>query len=102
MPIHWQSQQEYLYFLHKTKVHLDSSQHTRLYLEFGPIREKFRLLDLDSVIKCLFPFYSFYWQTCEKPDPNHLFLNEHKVYNCMENSISGCSYRRHFSNPNGQ
>ena len=38
MLIHWQSHQEYLNFLHETKVHLDSSQRTRLLLEFGPVR----------------------------------------------------------------
>ena len=30
MLVHWQSHQEYLNFLHETKVHLDSSQRTRL------------------------------------------------------------------------
>ena len=58
MLIHWQSHQEYLYFLHETKVHLDSSQRTRLHLEFGPVREKLRLLDLDPVMEYLSAFYS--------------------------------------------
>ncbi|EOS40109.1 hypothetical protein C808_01080 [Lachnospiraceae bacterium M18-1] len=30
MLIHWQFHQEYLHFLHETKIHLDSSQRTRL------------------------------------------------------------------------
>ena len=58
MLIHWQSHQEYLHFLHETKVHLDSSQRTRLRLEFGPVREKLRLLDLDPVREYLSAFYS--------------------------------------------
>jgi hypothetical protein len=58
MLIHWQSHQEYLSFLHETKVHLDSSQRTRFHLEFGPVREKLRLLDLDSVMEYLSAFYS--------------------------------------------
>lgn len=58
MLIHWQSHQEYLNFLHETKVHLDSSQRTRLLLEFGPVREKLRLLDLDPVMEYLSNFYS--------------------------------------------
>ena len=51
MLIHWQSHQEYLNFLHETKVHLDSSQRIRLQLEFGSVREKLRLLDLDPVME---------------------------------------------------
>ena len=58
MLIHWQSHQEYLNFLHETKVHPDSSQRTRLRLEFGPVREKLRLLDLDPVMEYLSAFYS--------------------------------------------
>lgn len=58
MLIHWQSHQEYLNFLHETKVHLDSYQRTRLLLEFGPVREKLRLLDLDPVMEYLYTFYS--------------------------------------------
>lgn len=58
MLIHWQSHQEYLYFLHETKVHLDSSQRTRLHLEFASAREKLRLLDLDPVMEYLSAFYS--------------------------------------------
>ncbi len=58
MLVHWQSHQEYLNFLHETKVHLDSSQRTRLRLEFDPVREKLRLLDLDSVMDYLSTFYS--------------------------------------------
>ena len=57
MLIHWQSHQEYLNFLHETKVHLDSSQRTRLHLGFGPVREKLRLLDLDPVMGYLSAFY---------------------------------------------
>ncbi len=52
-----QFHQEYLNFLHETKVHLDSSQRTRLRLRFGPVREKLRLLDLDSVTGYLSAFY---------------------------------------------
>ena len=58
MLIHWQSHQEYLNFLHETKVHLNSSQRTRLLLEFGSAREKLRLLDLDPVMAYLSAFYS--------------------------------------------
>ncbi len=58
MLIHWQSHQEYLNFLHETKVHLDSSQRTRLQLGFGSVREKLRLLDLDPVMGYLSAFYS--------------------------------------------
>lgn len=58
MLIHWQSHQEYLYFLHETKVHLDSSQRTRLHLEFDPVRKKLCLLDLDPVMEYLSAFYS--------------------------------------------
>lgn len=58
MLIHWQSHQEYLYFLHETKVHLDSSQRTRLRLEFASVREKLCLLNLDPVMRYLSQFYS--------------------------------------------
>lgn len=58
MLIHWQSHQEYLYFLHETKVYLDSSQRLRLRLEFGAVREKLRMLDLDPVMEYLSAFYS--------------------------------------------
>ena len=57
MLIHWQSHQEYLYFLHETKVHLDSSQRTRLHLEFGAVQEKLKLLDLDPAMAYLSGFY---------------------------------------------
>lgn len=58
MLIHWQSHQEYLFFLHETKVHLDSSQRTRLRLEFGTVWEKLRMLNLDPVMEFLSAFYS--------------------------------------------
>lgn len=58
MLIHWQSHQEYLYFLHETKVHLDSSQRTRLRLEFDTVQKKLKLLNLDSVMEYLSLFYS--------------------------------------------
>ena len=58
MLVHWQSHQEYLHFLHETKVHLDSSQRARLRLEFGAVREKLRLLDLDPVMDYISSFYS--------------------------------------------
>ena len=58
MLVHWQSHQEYLNFLHETKVHLDSSQRARLRLEFGAVRDKLRLLDLDPVMDYLSAFYS--------------------------------------------
>ncbi len=51
MLIHWQSHQEYLNFLHETKVHLDSSQRTRLQLEFQAVQDKLRLLNLDPVME---------------------------------------------------
>ena len=58
MLVHWQSHQEYLYFLHETKVHLDSSQRMRLHLEFDAAREKLRMLNLDPVMEYLSAFYS--------------------------------------------
>lgn len=58
MLIHWQSHQEYLYFLHEAKISFDSSQRLRLQSELAPVREKLRLLDLDSVMFYLEPFYS--------------------------------------------
>ncbi len=58
MLIHWQSHQEYLNFLHETKIHLDSSQRTRLHLEFQAVREKLRLLNLDPVMEYISSFYS--------------------------------------------
>lgn len=58
MLVHWQSHQEYLYFLHETKIHLDSSQRMRLHLEFDAVREKLRMLDLDPVMEYLSAFYS--------------------------------------------
>lgn len=57
MLIHWQSHQEYLFFLHETKLHLDSSRRKRLQFEFGSAREKLRLLDLDPVMGYLSAFY---------------------------------------------
>lgn len=57
MLIHWQSHQEYLGFLHETKVHLDSSQRTRLRLEFWDSREKMRMPDLDPAMQYLSGFY---------------------------------------------
>lgn len=58
MLIHWQSHQEYLNFLHEAKVHLDSSQRTRLCLEFGVAREKLKMLNLNPVMEYLSAFYS--------------------------------------------
>lgn len=58
MLIHWQSHQEYLHFLHETKVHLDPSQRTRLWLNLDPVRKKLRLLNLDPVMEYLSVFYS--------------------------------------------
>ncbi len=58
MLIHWQSHQEYLFFLHETKVHLDSSQLSRLHPEFGSARNKLLMLDLDPVMEFLSGFYS--------------------------------------------
>lgn len=58
MLIHWQSHQEYLAFLHETKVHLDSSQRIRLHSEFAAVREKLRILNLDPVMEDLSQFYS--------------------------------------------
>ena len=54
----WQSHQEYILFLHETKIHLDSSQRTRLTGEFAAAREKLRLLNLDPVMELLEPYYS--------------------------------------------
>lgn len=51
MLIHWQSHQEYLNFLHEAKIHLDSSQRTRIDLEFGAIQKKLRMLNLDLVME---------------------------------------------------
>lgn len=53
MLIHWQSHQEYLYFLHEAKVHFDSSQRSRPHLEFASVREKLHLLDLNPVMEYL-------------------------------------------------
>lgn len=66
MLIHRQSHQEYLFFLHETKVHLDSSQCTKLRLEFGAVREKLRLLDLDPVMEYLSSFYSHLGRPAKK------------------------------------
>ena len=54
----WQSHREYLHFVHGAKVHMDSSQRTRLHLEFGAAREKFRILNLAPVMEYLSQFYS--------------------------------------------
>ena len=53
---HWQSHQEYLFFLHEAKVNFDSSLRKRLSSEFASAREKLRLLDLDPVMVCSLPF----------------------------------------------
>ena len=58
MLIQWQSHREYLHFVHEAKVHMDSSQRTRLHLEFGAAREKLRILNLDPVMEYLSQFYS--------------------------------------------
>ena len=58
MLIYWQSHQEYLRFLHEAKISFDSSQRLRLQSELAPAREKLRLLNLDSVMLYLEPFYS--------------------------------------------
>ena len=55
---HWQSHQEYLFFLNEAKVNFDSSLRKRLSSEFASAREKLRLLNLDPVMKLLAPFYS--------------------------------------------
>ena len=55
---HWQSHQEYLFFLHEAKVNFDSSLRKRLSSELTSAREKLRLLDLDPVMELLAPFYS--------------------------------------------
>ena len=54
---HWQSHQEYLFFLHEAKVNSDSSLRKRLSTDFASAREKLRLLDLDPVMELLAPFY---------------------------------------------
>lgn len=58
MLIFWQSHKDYLFSLHETKVHFDSSQRSRLQLEFGPVREKLRLLNLGPAMEYLSSFYS--------------------------------------------
>lgn len=58
MLTYWQSHQEYLHFLHETKIHFDSSQRIRMSLEFQDVREKLRLLDLDPVMDYISAFYS--------------------------------------------
>lgn len=55
---HWQSHQEYLPFLHETKIHFDSSLRKRLSSKFASTRDQLRLLDLDPVMTHLAPFYS--------------------------------------------
>ena len=58
MLIHWQSHQDYLFFLHETKVHLGSSQRKRLHSEFASVRKKLQMLNLDPVMDYLSQFYS--------------------------------------------
>lgn len=55
---HWQSHQEYLFFLHEAKVNFDSSLRKRLSTELACSREKLRLLNLDPVLDLLRPSYS--------------------------------------------
>ena len=55
---HWQSHQEYLFFLHEAKVNFDSSLRKRLSFDLASAREKLRLLNLDPVLDLLSPFYS--------------------------------------------
>ena len=55
---YWQSHQEYLRSLHEAKISFDSSQLLRLQTELAQAREKLRLLNLDSVMIYLEPFYS--------------------------------------------
>lgn len=55
---YWQSHQEYLRSLHEAKISFDSSQRLRLQTELAQAREKLRLLNLDSVMIYLEPFYS--------------------------------------------
>lgn len=55
---HWQSMQEYLYFLNESKVHFDSSERNRLHSELWVIWQKLRSFDTDTVMAFLLPFYS--------------------------------------------
>lgn len=71
MLFHWQSHQEYLLFIHETKVHLGSSQLTRRHLEFAPGRDKLHLLDIDPVIEYLSAFYSPVGRPAKNPYANH-------------------------------
>ena len=62
---YWQSHQEYLRSLHEAKISFDSSQRLRLQTELAQAREKLRLLNLDSVMIYLEPFYAFDCLTCK-------------------------------------
>lgn len=76
MLIHWQSHQEYLNFLHETKVHLDSSHRTRLQLEFGHVRQKLRLLNLDPVME----YHSASYSPIGRPAKTRLRLSAPHPY----------------------
>ena len=65
----WQSHQEYILFLHETKIHLDSSQRTRLTGEFAAAREKLRLLNLGTFRAMLFAV----WSSGCQPDADPAF-----------------------------
>lgn len=58
MLMHWQTNQEYLCFLASAKTIFDSSERVRLQSELASAREKLRLLDTDSTMHFLAPFYS--------------------------------------------
>ena len=70
---HWQSHQEYLFFLHEAKVNFDSSLRKRLSSELTSAREKLRLLDLDPVMELLAPFYSGTGRPAKKTAPDTPF-----------------------------
>lgn len=54
----WQSHNDYLAFVHERKIHMDSSQRTRLDTTYAPFREKLRLLNLDEVGAFMQTLYS--------------------------------------------
>lgn len=55
---HWQSMDDYLCFLHNSKISFDSSERKRLHSELWEPWQKLRLFDTDKAMDFLLPFYS--------------------------------------------
>lgn len=64
---HWQTNQDYHYFLANAKTTFDSSERVRLQSELAPAREKLRLFDTDAAMRFLVPFFS----NTGRPASNH-------------------------------